>query len=480
MGNFSMRFWPSVIPDCYVDFTNGNDENIGTSADEAWKTLSKVNSISLDPGDIVGLKCGEVWRETLVPPSSGVSGNPIKITKYGAGADPIISGADAGAPTTPVREGCIRDHTGKGFITIDGIELAYPALAGVVSARWIGDTEGETPNWTVQNCAFTKCGTYMFGANITIQDNVFVGPRPNDHAVDGAVHIRGLVSTNAQVLRNTISGFDSRGIWIMNKPTAPSVRDNIIHDIAVTYGEAGEGYGINFDGYGQVINGLVTCTGNHVYNCAADGVFFENCSGGSLVHGNLIHDVPRAINYKNYAELGTRPEQRGNDVNAQIHYNITYGVNTGVYVQSVKGLHIHNNMLDGALYGVLIPAAEATYAGELDIRNNIFGDNLDYVLRCVAPWEDTCTYFDFNRVKIGNVVYETGVSDELTLAELQAGSDALNSFTTDPAFVDGANHDYHLQNGSPCINAGTDLDLTEDYDGVAVGATPEIGAFEKV
>ena len=52
--------------------------------------------------------------------------------------------------------------------------------------------------------------------------------------------------------------------------------------------------------------------------------------------------------------------------------------------------------------------------------------------------------------------------------------------TDTDVFVDPANRDFRLKNGSPAIDAGTDLGLTQDHDGHAVpyGSGPDIGAYE--
>ncbi len=76
----------------YVDATNGNDNNTGLSQITAWQTISKVNSSNFSPGDNILFKRGEIWREALVVPSSGSSGNPITFDAYGSGNNPIISG----------------------------------------------------------------------------------------------------------------------------------------------------------------------------------------------------------------------------------------------------------------------------------------------------------------------------------------------------------------------------------------------------
>ena len=90
-----LPFFPAQSATYYVDAKSGNDGNNGTSASSAWKSLEKVNGFRFQPGDSVLFKRGEIWREQLTFPSSGAEGRPIVLDAYGAGALPIISGADA-------------------------------------------------------------------------------------------------------------------------------------------------------------------------------------------------------------------------------------------------------------------------------------------------------------------------------------------------------------------------------------------------
>ncbi len=76
----------------YVDATNGDDMKEGQTILTAWKTIAKVNASTFAPGDQILFKRGEVWRETLVPPSSGTAGNSIKFDAYGSGDAPTITG----------------------------------------------------------------------------------------------------------------------------------------------------------------------------------------------------------------------------------------------------------------------------------------------------------------------------------------------------------------------------------------------------
>jgi hypothetical protein len=77
-----------------VDNAAGNGNNFGTSASAPWKTLARVNRASFAPGNRVLLKRGEVWREELNFPSSGLPGDPILVDAYGSDNAPVISGAD--------------------------------------------------------------------------------------------------------------------------------------------------------------------------------------------------------------------------------------------------------------------------------------------------------------------------------------------------------------------------------------------------
>lgn len=74
----------------YVDATTGSDADDGLSEANAWQTVNKVNTSSFSPGDQILFKKGEIWRESLVVPSSGASGNPITFGNYGTGNNPKI------------------------------------------------------------------------------------------------------------------------------------------------------------------------------------------------------------------------------------------------------------------------------------------------------------------------------------------------------------------------------------------------------
>ena len=83
--------------DYYVDAAGGNDRNTGRGAVSAWKSIGKVNAYTgFAPGDRVLLRRGQVWREPLIVPASGVADRPIVFGAYGDGQPAGAQGLDPG------------------------------------------------------------------------------------------------------------------------------------------------------------------------------------------------------------------------------------------------------------------------------------------------------------------------------------------------------------------------------------------------
>lgn len=80
----------------YFSSRSGDDSRSSSEARNSstpWKTLGKLNSIfsSLQPGDAVLLKRGDVFYGSIVANSSGSAGSPIVIGAYGSGDKPVIT-----------------------------------------------------------------------------------------------------------------------------------------------------------------------------------------------------------------------------------------------------------------------------------------------------------------------------------------------------------------------------------------------------
>lgn len=114
----------------YIDAANGNDENDGMSEEKAWKTLDKVDELSLKEGDKVLLKAGCTWNLEKEPfevkNAEGSKENPVIIGKYGEGDNPVINGngnpwqTDVKAPKQDVA--AVHIYNSK-YITIQDLEV---------------------------------------------------------------------------------------------------------------------------------------------------------------------------------------------------------------------------------------------------------------------------------------------------------------------------------------------------------------------
>ena len=77
----------------YYLASSGDDTNSGRTSNDPFRTIAKINSLSLRPGDQVLLRRSDTFRGSLQIHQSGSSGNPIIIDAYGSGNKPIIAGS---------------------------------------------------------------------------------------------------------------------------------------------------------------------------------------------------------------------------------------------------------------------------------------------------------------------------------------------------------------------------------------------------
>ena len=74
----------------YFDPVSGNDTNTGIAAGCPFKSLARIRTLPLKPGDSVLLKSGALFTEPLYICCKGDSGNPVVVGKYGGASRPCI------------------------------------------------------------------------------------------------------------------------------------------------------------------------------------------------------------------------------------------------------------------------------------------------------------------------------------------------------------------------------------------------------
>ena len=188
-------------------------------------------------------------------------------------------------------------------------------------------------------------------------------------------------------------------------------------------------------------------------NLIEGSAFFRNASHGIHIHGDTPNNnvVRFNLSYDN-SRTGAWGAGIGIYTGSGnlVYNNIVWGNNDGLWINyNVSDSKIYNNTIYGnADYGLLIGDGATGGGGTTNniIRNNIvIGGRL-------------------------GVLVDAGIATTLS-----------NNLTTDPKFVNAAGADFHLQAGSPAIDAGIAIaEVYTDFDGIArpQGTAYDIGAYE--
>ncbi len=393
----------------YVD-TEGSDSNSGTSPQSPWRTLAKVNSISLHPGDTVYLKRGCIWRETLEPRNGGAPGNPVTFTAYGTGREPIISGSDLVSGWTaagdsdyrarcPLRPNNVYVDGGPGW----GLEHAS-AIGNIPRGGWFWN-DGEL--------------------YIRLPDD----SDPSAHIVEAAVRIHGMkvVANGGEKSNIVVDGLafertGGYGIFFYSNtrdgagPTGITIANNRVSQTGTGRIDGGEYYNaIHFSEHGELntaprfINNSISYSGGHgnaINSQNADGAmllgnradhfnhhgFDTKGSARVVIRGNVAHDSPDNNGiYQEYCRdgliegnivynLGGSVPGRGSGIQidvgttgARILHNSIYNVLTGIYL-NVPAI-VSRNAVSQAHHAVI----EANAGGTFD--HNVWGRPLVFLMR---------------------------------------------------------------------------------------------------
>jgi len=193
---------PATATTFYVDGTNGNDANSGTSPGQAWMSFTKPDSSGVvKPGDTVMVKAG-----TYDAVSGGVLGFYLTAAS-GAAGQPITYKADGRAIIVNSYSDASYQHgigvlVGASYVDFEGFEFK-DCLYGL---EYFGSANGGT----ARNCVAYDCDARAFAAvqsrNVTFQNCLAYNCGPGSYIVT----IDGCTGT-IRLLNNTIDGTNAGG-----------------------------------------------------------------------------------------------------------------------------------------------------------------------------------------------------------------------------------------------------------------------------
>jgi hypothetical protein len=367
----------------YVD-TGGNDTNDGITPTTPWRTLAKVNSSLLSPGDLILLKRGEVWQEELIVPSSGATGTPISFDAYGIGDPPVIDAQN-------IRKRAV-DIIAKDWISIRNLTLQNSTSITVA----IRDGSHVTiENCTIKNSAGTAIVVSGVSPNLVVDHNVdllesghastgFVsivstqadGPIISNNAIPDLQHAMtaiGFVDVNDVDVHGNV--IDGNGIAIglnacSRNMTGGQVYENFITNVTNV---EGDGESIELTGHEGPLNWqcqqgrgapILTVSANLYRNVIVGGPStMGGIDGwhaiGSVIYQNIVFNI-----------AGSAMQWTAMSANNLFYNNTIYNANkNAIDIYSGSSASIQNNIIDKADVGISSDAS-ATVSENYNIINS--------------------------------------------------------------------------------------------------------------
>lgn len=184
-----------------------------------------------------------------------------------------------------------------------------------------------------------------------------------------------------------------------------------------------------------------------------------------------------------HASDGSNPGTNGKNYAAKnLNNSLGWCQSAGIFLdQPQKNTSsVYNNTIFGCGIGIYYYGNAQNYI----VKNNLIMNSIQYQQR--MDWNNSNIIIDYNCIYplVGNCFYWNHGAITWSYWNSIVGYDA-NSKTSDPIFVNVSGSyiaatDFQLQAGSPCINAGTNVGLTQDHFGNPIQGAPDIGAVEYI
>lgn len=497
----------------YVDASNGNDANNGTTTGTAWKTTAKVNSVTaFQSGDQILFKSGQIFSGALAPKGSGAPGSRIRLGAYGSGNKPMIVANSGDSAAVQL----MNQH----HWTIDGLDASGGSNWGI----WVSSQSNTTCRGiTITNCSVHDADiighpglvgqhidtSILFGLihlsllsvagsrwdSIDIENNTAYSSLGNGISVYGQW---GLMSTNVTIRNNTVYNVGPRGIHMMNDSIVLAER-NLVYNVANNAFTSGTG----FEVWGS---NNVVWQFNESYNTKPVHSGPDNDNGAfDIDYDNS--NVTAQYNYGHGAAgygISCFAAQWGISSNYIVRYNVfanndkwSSSSRGSIFVAawdngSFNGIKIYNNTIyhNPAASCPAFTDSNAVYTGT---NPNFFKNNVIYssVPSMYSRTGNMTTDNNLYYSPAGAATFTVGSTNYSSLSSVQSagsdyGSKEGNPLLSNPTFSDNgmsaAASAFTPSGTSPAINAGVRVDTmgTRDYAGTAIpqGGLYDMGAIE--
>lgn len=478
----------------YVDSANGNDSNNGTSTATPWKTLSKVNNTTFQPGDRILFRAGGIWNGQLWPKGSGSAGMPIVIDQYRTGPKPIINGNGTSSPA-------------KISGTVMLVEQDY---------------------WEINNLEITNYSSSVVSNRVGILAYTSQNDRYHLHFKNNYVHD---VNSNPKGSKGTGGIIFVRDTDDIHTNGAGGMSPFGFHDVLV---ENNHVRNVSVEGIrtagtaNNKVNTDIVFRNNFIEEIQGDGIVLSGVGAGGLVEHNIVKNFANAnvgnVNYAGIWNYYTTDaifqyneafggkygynDGEGYDIDlgnirSLFQYNYSHG-NRGGFALFMNGsqnsvFRYNVSVNDGAGTEIFF-YGPTTAADAPDIYNNTIITGQSSQTKLFNSWSPNATMKFYNNLIYGgqdvtfanyaplgsfsnNIVYPAAILETNAPAShpgLVTEDPKLSNPWTEATGIENTAV-YKLRSGSPAINSGKSVSNNGGLDffgNTLYNDLPDIGAHE--
>ncbi len=411
----------------------------------AYKTLSGAAGAAT-AGQTVLIRAG-TYQQALVPQHSGAAGQPITYMPYESETVTIT-----GTSLCPAI-----DLSGRSYITIRGLTVSNVQrwLLAVNASHNV--LVGNTFEHAMDAGGSSKTGLFFQEATYNeIVDNVIT-----DTTADNL----SLVKSDYNLVEGNSFTEAEHTLWCIKCGNYNILRSNYFYNELQKIGEVYDcdGVGVDHDIY------LYNAT---KYNVVEDNVFaYTPSSGDASPYAGIQYAGQKGIIRRNFfydttgpaLDMGCGGTEEPYDTDNRLYHNVFYGTDfAGVAFNQFGGTLSGNLFKNNILYKSIFVRNDFRWDWYIELD----GKPIQVMIR-----ERSGFTFERNDIfneyagEIYTITYgqrENSNPPQHSLAWWETNWPALfvDNLEVDPLFVDEAGHDFHLQAGSPLIDAGVFLTHT--------------------
>lgn len=419
---FSTQVWATS----YYFSNLGNDiTNNGTNISSPFKTIDKLNTLTLKPGDFVYFHCNEVFEGQINIKASGLVNSKIKISSYGTGTNPVIKGTiqctnwqlyqkniyvssipknfSVGQLFANNKLLTLARFPNKGFLNIDSVSNLNTIIYKTNLTHSVWDSANaiiKTTKWTYENRVISKSTSNSF----TIAPNTIYSIRKG----------------YGFFINNIMSELDIENEWFFDKKTnnVYLIAPNNVNPNTLTVEASIYDYGLKILNQSNIQISNLSFTGQKI-----DGIYTDWCSN-IIINNNQLQSIGH-----NAISSG----DKGCD-NCQITNNVISNIsNNGIQNLIGQNCAIKNNSLskiallpglggsgDGQYIGIVAGPKTSVAYNQLDSIGyiGIIGNNHDTISfntinhSCLTKDDGAAIYtYKSNGLYISNNIILNGIGN---------------------------------------------------------------------